>query len=106
MKKKFRPLSLKSSNAQTIFGRRQLRSSAAFLALLTKKITVSVGPSYSLEEALRDELRRMAPRFTTSPENAPMTPTECATLWYVDSQSSQDLENGLLMFSRECSGPH
>ena len=103
---KFRQTLQKSSNARMTCGRLQLRSSAASAALPTMRITVSVGPSSSLEEALQAELQATAHKFITSRANAPLTPKERATLWFAESQSSQDLDAGLLMFSKECSGPH
>ena len=103
---KFRQTLQKSSNVRMTFGRVRLRSSAALAALQTMRITVSVAPSSSLEEALQAELQATAHRFITSRANAQPTLKERATLWFAESQSSQDLEDGLLMFSKGCSGPH
>jgi hypothetical protein len=103
---KFRPLLQTSSNVQTIYGRRQLRSSAAFHSYLTKKIAGSGALSYSQEGLPLVELQATERKFTTSPVNALLPPTTFATLWCAGTQSPQDMENALLMFSRECSGPH
>jgi hypothetical protein len=62
--------------------------------------------SYLQEGLPLDELRAMARRFTTLRASAPKNPTQYATLWSVATASSQDLENALRMFSKECSGPH
>ena len=103
---KYRPLLPTLSNARTTYGRRQLRSSAALHSYLTKKIAALGERLYSPEALPLDELPATGHRFTTSPESVLVPLTTYALLWCAATQSPQDLENGLLMFSKECSGPH
>ena len=103
---RFRPLLRTSFNAQMTSGRRQLRSSAALQAWQTRTIAEYEVLLSSLADLPPDELRRMARRFTTSPESAQPNPRLLGTLWSEATASPQDLENALRMFSKECSGPH
>ena len=104
--KKFRPLSPTLSSARTTFGRRQLRSSAALHSYLMKKIAELGALSYSLGAQPLDGHPATVFNCTTSPERQLNNLTKFATLWCAATQSPQDLENGLRMFSKECSGPH
>lgn len=103
---KFRPLLRTSFNARMTFGRRRLRSSAALASWLTKLITEYEVHLSSPEDLPPGVRQAMGHRFTTSPESAQQSPMTLGTLWSVATASSQDLENALRMFSRECSGPH
>ena len=100
------PMSKKSSSAPTTSGRRRSPSSPDSPSLPTKRTAESEALSFLLEGLPPDERQAMALRFTTLPANAPKTLMKYATLWCADTQSHQDLEDALRMFSRECSGPH
>jgi hypothetical protein len=71
-----------------------------------KRITESEALSFLLEGLPPDVHQAMALKFTTLPASAPKHLMKYATLWCAATQSHQDLEDALLMFSRECSGPH
>ena len=103
---RFRPLLRTSFNAQMTSGRRRLRSSAALRAWQMKTITEYEVLSYLQEDLPPDVLQAMARKFTTLRASAPQPQMMLGTLWSEATASSQDLENALLMFSRECSGPH
>jgi hypothetical protein len=90
----------------TIFGRRRLRSSAALASWLTKLITVYEVHLSSPEVRPLGVHQAMALKSTICRENAQQNPKLYGTLWSEATASPQDLENALLMFSRECSGPH
>jgi hypothetical protein len=103
---RFRPLLRTSFNAQMTSGRRQLRSSAALRVWQTKTITEYEVLLSSLEALPQDVLQAMARRYTTSRASAQQSQMTLGTLWSEATASSQDLENALRMFSKECSGPH
>ena len=69
-----RPLLPRSSNAQTISGRRQLRNLAASRRWLMMKISACEAHLYLLEAQRQAALRHMERRSTTSPERAPKSP--------------------------------
>ena len=103
---RFRPMLRTLFNARTTSGRLRLRNSVALNSLPMRRITESEALSFLLEGLPPDVRQAMAHRFTTLPANAPKTLMKYATLWCADTQSLQDLESALQMFSRECSGPH
>ena len=71
---RYRPLLPRSSNAQTISGRRQLRNLVASRRWLMMKISACEAHLFLLEARRQGELRAMAHRSTTSPERAPRSP--------------------------------
>lgn len=95
-----------SFNAQMTSGRRRLRSSAALRAWQMKTITEYEVLLSSPEALPLDVLQAMARKFTTLRASAQQNRMTLGTLWSEATASFQDLENALLMFSRECSGPH
>jgi hypothetical protein len=95
-----------SFNAQMTSGRRRLRSSAALRAWQMKTITEYEVLSFLQEDLPPDVLQAMARKFTTLRASAPQNRMTLGTLWSEATASSQDLENALQMFSKECSGPH
>ena len=103
---KFRPMLRTSFNAQTIFGRRRLRSSAALRAWQTRTINEFEVHLCLQEEALPDGHPATARKFTISQENAPNFQTMLGTLWCEGTTSYQDMAAALQMFSEVCSGPH
>jgi hypothetical protein len=70
---KYRPSSLKLSNVQTTFGRRQLQSLRARLRLQTMRINELEERSYSLEVVLQAALHHLDFKFIISHDDAPPT---------------------------------
>jgi len=103
---RFRPMLRTSFNAQVTYGRVRLRSSANLRAWQMKTITEYEVLLSSLEALPLDAHQVTGRNFTISRASAQMTPRLLGTLWSEATASPQDLENALLMFSRECSGPH
>ena len=67
---KYRPMSLRSYSAPTIYGRRALPSFSGQTLLLTKMIAVYEERLSSLEVLLRAALLASGYKFTTSRESA------------------------------------
>jgi hypothetical protein len=70
---KYRPSSLKLSNVQTTFGRRQLQSLRARLRSQTMRINELEERSYSLEVVLQAALHHLDCKFIISHDDAPTT---------------------------------
>jgi hypothetical protein len=70
---KYRPSSLKLSNARMTSGHRLLQSLRARLRLQTMRINELEGRSYLQEEVLLVALHRLDCKSTTSPDDAPLT---------------------------------
>ena len=70
---KYRPSSLKLSNARMTSGRRQLQSLRGRLRLQMMRINELEARSYLQEAALLAVLRHLDFRFTTFPDAAPPT---------------------------------
>ena len=70
---KYRPSSLKLSNARMTSGRRQLQSLRARLRSQTMRINELEERSYSLEVVLQAALHHLDFKFTTSHDDAPTT---------------------------------
>jgi len=71
---RYRPLLPRSSNAQTISGRRQLRSLVASRRWLMMKIREYEAHLFLLEARRQVELRHMGLSYITSQERAPRSP--------------------------------
>ena len=70
---KYRPSSLKLSNARMTSGRRQLQSLRGRLRLQMMRINELEERSYSLEVVLQAALHHLGYKFTTSHDDAPTT---------------------------------
>ena len=70
---KYRPSSLKLSNARMTSGRRQLQSLRGRLRLQTMRINEVEERAYSLEVVLQVALHHLGYKSTTFPESAPQT---------------------------------
>jgi hypothetical protein len=70
---KYRPSSLKLSNVQTTFGRRQLQSLRARLRSQTMRINELEERSYSLEVVLQAALHHLDFKFIISHDDVPTT---------------------------------
>ena len=103
---RYRPLLPRSSNARMIYGRLQLRSSAALQASQTSKITGCAVPSYLLEGLPQGAPAVTEPKFIISLGSAPNSPKTLELQWSEVIQLFQNLESVLLMYLKECSGPH
>ena len=70
---KYRPSSLKLSNARMTYGRRQLQSLRGRLRLQTMRINALEERSYSLEVVLQVALHHLGYKSTTSRASVPPT---------------------------------
>jgi|LakMenE01Jun11ns_1017448.scaffolds.fasta_scaffold5048558_1 hypothetical protein len=70
---KYRPSSLKLSNVQTTYGRRQLQSLRARLRSQTMRINELEERSYSLEVVLQAALHHLDCKFIISHGDVPQT---------------------------------
>ena len=93
---KSRRMLLKSSSASTTFGRRRLRSSAAWHRSQTKKTIELEVPSFLLEAVRQGELPRMGLRSIISHVKRLKTPRPSAQQWFEAMRSCLSSENALL----------